>query len=79
MPIFDFKCGQCGHVSEILMSRTESQEIKCPECGSSMEKLISSSSFLMKAAGPASGRTCCGRAERCETPPCSTGGGCRRH
>jgi putative FmdB family regulatory protein len=79
MPIYDFKCGECGRVTEILIRDTDGQEIKCPDCGGSLEKLISSSTFLMKAASPASGRTCCGRSERCETPPCSTGEGCRRH
>jgi len=79
MPIYDFKCKKCGKVSELLIRSVDNQEAICPDCGSSnMERLISSS-YLVKAGSPSSGVTCCGRAERCETPPCSTGEGCRRH
>jgi putative FmdB family regulatory protein len=79
MPIYDFKCEDCGRVSEILVRSAESPDIRCPDCGGgNLEKLISSS-YLMKAAKPSSGRTCCGRAERCDKPPCSTGDSCHRH
>jgi putative FmdB family regulatory protein len=79
MPIYDYKCRECGRVSEILISHNNDREIKCPDCGGGMERLIPSSSYLVKASQPSSGRTCCGRTERCEKPPCSTGEGCRRH
>jgi len=78
MPIYDYKCRECGRVTEILVRNKEGQEVKCPGCGGGMEKLISSS-FLVKTGSPASGGTCCGRAERCEKPPCSSGEGCHRH
>jgi len=79
VPIYDFKCKECGKVSEIIIRSTGVQDISCPGCGSNdMERLISSS-YLVKAGSPSSGATCCGRAERCETPACSTGEGCHRH
>jgi putative FmdB family regulatory protein len=79
MPIYDFKCKYCGRVFEMLVRNTESQAIICPDCGGgSLEKLISSP-VLVKASRPTSGGTCCGRAERCASPPCSGGEGCRRH
>lgn len=79
MPIYDYKCRECGRVSEILVRNMESQDIRCPDCGgNSMEKLLSSS-YLVKTGSPSSGRTCCGRAERCEKPPCSSGESCHRH
>jgi putative FmdB family regulatory protein len=78
MPIYDFKCRDCGRVSEILVRSTDSREVCCPGCGGvNLERLIPSS-FLVKAGSPSSGGTCCGRAERCQTPPCSTGEGCHR-
>jgi putative FmdB family regulatory protein len=78
MPLYDFKCHECGRVSEILLSNADTQDVLCPECGSSnLEKLISSS-YMIKTASEAPGTTCCGRADRCDTPPCSTGDTCRR-
>ena len=79
MPIYDFKCQECDTVSEILFRSGDDQTVHCPDCGSiNMEKLISSS-YVVKAGSQTSGRTCCGRAERCETPPCSTGSSCKRN
>ena len=78
MPIYDFKCQECGTISEILL-RSSDQAARCPDCGGeNMERLISAS-YMVKTdvAGP--GTTCCGRTERCETPPCSTGKVCQRH
>lgn len=78
MPIYDFKCQDCGKVSEILIRGTEGQAIRCTGCGSeSMEKLISAS-YMIKTEAPISGSTCCGSAERCEAPPCSTDDVCHR-
>jgi len=77
VPIYDFKCRECDRVSEILLRSTDDQTVRCPDCGNSMERLISSS-FVVKTASQAPGKTCCGRTERCETPPCSTGDVCRK-
>lgn len=77
MPIYDFRCRECGRVSEIFL-RNASQAARCPDCGSdNMERLISAS-YMIKTDASAPGTTCCGRTERCETPPCSTGDVCRR-
>jgi len=77
VPIYDFKCRDCGRVSEIFIRGTD-QVACCPDCGSdNMERLISAS-YMIKMGTSAPGTTCCGRTERCEMPPCSTGGICRR-
>ena len=78
MPVYDIKCNECGEVSEILLRGTDSHSIHCPGCGSeNVERLIAAPSMIrMGALAP--GKTCCGRAERCETPPCSTGDTCHR-
>ncbi len=78
MPIYDYKCLECGKVSEIFLRGAKSQVVHCPDCGSdNMEKLISAS-YMIKMDTSAPGTTCCGRTERCEAPPCSTEGICRR-
>lgn len=78
MPIFDYKCQECGEVSEIFVNQADNKSIICPICGSEkMERLISAS-YLLQTETRAPGRTCCGRTEHCETPPCSINGTCRK-
>ena len=78
MPVYEYECQQCGRVAEIFLRSTEDQAVCCPGCGSkSMEKLVSAS-YLVKTDGRSPGKTCCGREERCETPPCSKDNGCHR-
>jgi len=78
VPVYDFRCRQCGEVSEVFLRSTEARTVSCPGCGSvSMEKLISAS-YLVKMGAAPHGKTCCGREERCEMPPCSSNGGCCR-
>jgi putative FmdB family regulatory protein len=77
VPIYDFKCRECGRVSEVLI-RDVSKTVRCPSCHSeNMERLVSAS-YMVKADARAPGSTCCGRAERCDTPPCATGDVCSR-
>jgi len=78
MPIYEFKCRECDKVSEVLFRSTDGRAARCPDCGSeNMEKLISGS-HMIKMDAPAPGHTCCGRMERCEAPPCSTGDTCHK-
>lgn len=78
MPVYQYKCHECGEVSEfVLPISSDSQALNCHGCGSqNLERLISAVSLLKNVTR--SGSTCCGREERCEKPPCSTGGGYHR-
>jgi putative FmdB family regulatory protein len=78
MPIYDYRCRECGKVSEIFLRSLHSEAIRCPACGSeNLERLISSS-YMIRMEASAPGTTCCGRETRCDAPPCSTGDVCRR-
>lgn len=78
MPIYEYRCRSCGQVSEVLVQGFFSpREPKCPECGHDMERRLSSPSLVAKK-DKNSGKTCCGREERCEKPPCSSDNHCRR-
>jgi putative FmdB family regulatory protein len=79
MPIYEYKCQSCGQVFEFLAhSFNNSEAPRCPNCGShSLDRLLPIPSLLKEKANPP-GTTCCGRTERCETPPCSIGERCRR-
>ena len=79
MPIYEYRCETCGSVSEYLVGMGEDESIQCRQCGSrEMNRILSASSFTLQSSERMPGKTCCGREERCETPPCSTGGACRR-
>ena len=42
MPIFEYKCKKCGHVTEVLERPSNKASHKCEECGSAkVEKLLS--------------------------------------
>jgi len=78
MPVYDFKCADCGMLTEVLLRGEGGQGVRCPECGSEkMDKLVSAPSMI-RTGRQEPGTTCCGRIERCETSPCSEGGTCRR-
>ena len=79
MPIYEYQCEGCGSVSEYLKGSGDGEKIQCKVCGGfGMTRILSVSSFTLKSSDRMPGRTCCGREERCETPPCSGGGSCRR-
>lgn len=79
MPIYEYRCKVCGATSEYMIGVGKVENISCKECGSTeMEKILSVASFLAGVPERVPGKTCCGREERCETPPCSDGGTCRR-
>lgn len=82
MPIFEFDCGECGATTECLVGVGRGPEvISCSRCGATnLKRRISAGNFSTSGRMIASqgGRTCCGKEERCDTPPCSGGGGCTR-
>jgi len=79
MPIYQYKCRSCGEISELMLPIEQKDAmIICNSCNNSeMERQVSAPG-LIKSGANAPGTTCCGRNERCETPACSTGDGCRR-
>jgi len=79
MPIYEYRCNNCGTISEFLVGiSSKGDTLTCKQCGSShLEKMLSITHSL-KGEKRDPGHTCCGREERCSTPPCSTGGSCRR-
>ena len=78
MPIYEYKCKACGQTSEVLVQSFFSPPApKCPDCGKDMERRLSPP-VMVTEKGRHSGKTCCGREERCKKPPCSSGGSCHR-
>ena len=78
MPIYEYQCDHCGERVEVLV-RSRVAVPHCPHCGAELhERLFSVPGVRKGPASPAHGGTCCGREERCDAPPCSSGGTCRR-
>src|ERR1700732_126810 len=50
MPIYEYKCPKCG-VVEVMQGIKEASLKKCPNCKSKVERMISSSSFVLKGSG----------------------------
>ncbi|MGB6838252.1 MAG: zinc ribbon domain-containing protein [Dehalococcoidia bacterium] len=78
MPIYDYRCRDCGEVHEVFLRSAENDPTGCPSCGSGqLERLFTSFHVLGQSMGGGD-TTCCGRDSRCDSPPCSVEGVCRR-
>ena len=78
MPVYDFRCRDCGAVSEVFVRGEQGPISSCPSCGSANLERKYSGSYAVKVGTGNSGNTCCGREERCDSPPCHTEHGCHR-
>jgi putative FmdB family regulatory protein len=83
MPTYEYKCTACGFSFERWQSISEPPLEECPQCGGATKRLVSGGSgFLLKNLGGGeqrnsstcsleqTGRTCCGRQEKCGEPSC---------
>jgi putative FmdB family regulatory protein len=83
MPTYEYECRACGVRFEQQQGMTEAPLTQCPKCGGEVWRLISGGSgFIMKGdqarlarngggcSLSSSGKTCCGRGERCGKPSC---------
>ena len=78
MPIYTYQCKRCGTTFDFLKVK-RSEKPSCPKCKSTdLKKQMTAAGVIMSDAARPAGQTCCGREERCTTPPCSDTGTCRR-
>jgi putative FmdB family regulatory protein len=76
MPTYEYECNACGLRFERFQSMGDSPVESCPDCGGAVRRLISGgTAVLVRRANVAcalwsTGRTCCGREQRCGTPSC---------
>jgi len=50
MPIYEYKCPECGEKIEIFQHIGE-EAPTCKNCGAKFDKLMSANSFILKGAG----------------------------
>ncbi len=51
MPIYEYRCDQCGLEKEYLQKVSDAPISICPSCGSGMTKLMSAAGFQLKGSG----------------------------
>ena len=52
MPIYEYRCGACGHHLDALQKMADAPLRKCPACGKSqLKRLVSASQFRLKGSG----------------------------
>jgi putative FmdB family regulatory protein len=52
MPIYEYRCAECGHQEEHLQKVSERPLTKCPKCGKAkFQKLLSAAGFQLKGSG----------------------------
>ncbi len=51
MPIYEYRCNECQQTFEEWQKDFTERQVPCPVCGAKAERLISSSSFVLKGGG----------------------------
>ena len=52
MPIYEYRCSECGHQDEFLRKLSEPPLSVCPACGkSTFQKQLSAAGFQLKGSG----------------------------
>src|SRR5258706_10458643 len=52
MPIYEYRCSECGHQDEHLQKLAEKPLSKCPACGKkAYKKMLSAAGFQLKGSG----------------------------
>ncbi len=84
MPTYEYECEKCGLKFERMQPISAAPLRQCPQCRGQVRRLISGGAgFIVKGGGreaaaaqggdcslQRTGRTCCGRSERCGEPAC---------
>jgi len=52
MPIYEYRCSECGHDHEVLQKVSEPPLTECPACGKpALQKQLSAAGFQLKGSG----------------------------
>jgi putative FmdB family regulatory protein len=51
MPIYEYTCKSCGKIFEKLQKINDKPAISCPNCGKTVKRIISQTSFSLKGEG----------------------------
>ncbi len=52
MPIYEYRCEECGHEMDALQKISDDPLVDCPACGRpALKKLVSAAGFRLKGSG----------------------------
>lgn len=51
MPIYEYRCNQCGHIFEVMQKVNDSPITTCTECSGPTSKIISPAGLVFKGSG----------------------------
>lgn len=52
MPIYEYRCDDCGHQKEYLQRISDAPLTDCPDCGkASLRKMVTAAGFQLKGSG----------------------------
>jgi putative FmdB family regulatory protein len=51
MPLYEYRCRQCGHQFELIQKFTDPPMDRCEKCGGAVEKLLSAPGLQFKGSG----------------------------
>ena len=51
MPLYEYRCTQCGKIEEAIQKFSDAPLTTCKHCSGKLNKLISQSSFHLKGSG----------------------------
>jgi putative FmdB family regulatory protein len=51
VPLYPYRCTQCGHRFEKIQSFNSEPEKTCPQCGGALERLLTAPGLQFKGAG----------------------------
>ena len=51
MPIYEYRCCDCGQIFEEWQREHKALDLECPVCGGKSEHIISNTSFVLKGSG----------------------------
>lgn len=77
MPIYEYRCEACGHVTEALVRSSRARKPKCGQCGSPKTSKIFSTfgvSIGVGSAGDFPSCSSCSSEDSCDRSSCAMGG-----
>ena len=51
MPLYGYRCTQCGHLFDKIQKFSDEQETVCPKCGGALERPLTAPGLQFKGAG----------------------------
>ena len=51
MPLYDYRCASCGHVTEVRHGFNDSHTAPCEKCGGAMSRVFNPAPIVFKGSG----------------------------